>query len=181
MVAGSHTIKAQVANNAGATGTCNAGQGNNAYARFRMFVTSTPTGGSNVSVESTGVAQNLGSTSAWTPVGGLSASLTLSAPTEVQFEMAATEETTTGTSGVCGWRFDVDGTPLGDLNYGQTLNIGSTATTWWTSTSMLFGEQLPAGSHTISVDIRNGGTSGDCGTNGNALPYGRARLLVRTP
>ena len=138
-------------------------------------------GGSNVSVESTGAAQILASGSAWTPVDGLTASFTLSAPTPVQLEMAGIEETTSGTSGQCAWQFVVDGAPLGDPNYGQAINVGSTATTWWTAMSLLFGASFDAGNHTVSVNVRNSSNTGDCGTNGNALPYGRTRLLIRTP
>jgi hypothetical protein len=179
MTAGAHTIKAQMANSS-STASCNAGQGNNAYARFRMFVTQSPVGGSSSSAESTGGPTILGSTSAWTPVG-LSAAFSVTAPTQVQLEMAATQRTATGTSGHCSWHYVVDGVPLGDPNYGQLINVGSTATTWWTTTSLLWGQSFDAGAHTVSVEVRNSSNSGDCGTNGDALPYGRARLFVRVP
>jgi hypothetical protein len=179
MTAGAHTISAQLSNSAAEGATCNAGQGNNAYARFRMFVTSSPTGGVNTSVESTGGPNILGSLSPWTPIG-LSATFSVSAPTPVQLEMAGTEETLSG-SGHCSWHFVIDGLALGDLTYGQAINVGSGATTWWTAMSLLWGQSFDAGSHTISVEVSNSSNSGDCGTNGDALPYGRARLLVRAP
>ncbi len=180
MKAGSHTIAAQMTSQSG-TATCDAGQGNNPYARFRLLVTASPVGGPNVSVESSGGADILGSTSVWTPVGGLSTSFTVSAPTQVQLEMAATEETVSGTSGHCSWHFVIDGLPLGDTSYGQAINVGSTATTWWTPTALLWGQQVDTGNHTVSVEVRNSSSSGDCGTNGDGLPYGRARLLIRAP
>ncbi len=179
LTAGAHVIKAQLANPS-TSATCYADQGNNPYARFRMFVSASPTGGPNVSVESTGGPTIEGSNSAWTDVG-LTASFKVSAPTNAQLEMAATQETTTGTSGQCAWHFVIDGLPLGDVNNGQAVNVGSTATTWWTSSTLLWGQTFAAGSHTIGVEVRNSSTSGDCGTNGDVLPYGRARLLVRVP
>ncbi|HSQ66791.1 MAG TPA: hypothetical protein VLM85_26410 [Polyangiaceae bacterium] len=179
MIAGSHTISAQVSNSSSQGGTCNAGAGNAAYARFRLFVTSSPIGGPNVSAESTGPAQILGSTSPWTPVAGLSATFSISAPTQVQLEMAATEQTISG-SGHCAWRFVIDGQPFGDLNHGQAINVGS-STTWWTETSLLWGQSFDTGPHTVSVDVSNSSNSGDCGTNGDGAPYGRAHLLVRAP
>jgi hypothetical protein len=179
MDAGAHTISAQVSNSSPQGGTCNAGTGNQQYARFRLFVTSSPVGGPDVSVESTGAAQILGSTSAWTAVGGLNATFSVTAPTQVQLEMAATEQTISG-SGHCAWRFVIDGSPFGDLTHGQAINVGS-STTWWTETSLLWGQSFDAGSHTVSVEVRNSSTTGDCGTNGGAAPYGRARLLVRAP
>jgi hypothetical protein len=94
--------------------------------------------------------------------------------------MAGTEETVSG-SGQCSWHFVIDGLPLGDLTYGQAINVGSGATTWWTAMSLLWGQSFDAGSHTVSVEVSNSSNSGNCGTNGDALPYGRARLLVRAP
>ena len=179
MTGGAHTIKAQMTNPS-ASAFCNAGAGNAGYAKFRLFVTQSAQGGPNASVESTGGPNVLGSTSAWTAIG-LSASFSVSAPTPVQLEMAATEVTTTGTSGQCSWHFVLDGTPLGEPSYGQAINMGATATAWWTPTALLYGETLPAGKHTVAVEVRNGGSSGDCGTNGDAKPYGRARLFVRVP
>src|SRR5438445_5896553 len=177
--AGAHKIKAQLSNSS-TTATCNAGQGNNAYARFHLFVTQSAQGGPTTSVESTGGPDIFKSTSAWTPIA-LSASFSVTAPTQVQLEMAATQETTTGTSGHCAWRYVIDGAPLGDATHGQAINIGSTATTWWTTTALLWGQSFDAGKHTVSVEVRNSSSSGDCGTNGGALPYGRARLFVRVP
>ena len=102
-------------------------------------------------------------------------------PTHVQLEMAATEQTANGTSGHCSWRFVLDGNPLGDPNFGEAINVGATATAWWTPAALLYGETLPAGKHTVDVQVRNSSSSGDCGTNGDAKGYGRARLFVRIP
>jgi hypothetical protein len=118
--------------------------------------------------------------SAWTPIG-LSASFDLTAPTPVQLEMAATETTTNGTSGHCSWHFVLDGAPLGDPTYGQAIDVGATATAWWTPAALLYGETIPAGKHTVDVEVRDTSSTGDCGTNGDAKGYGRARLLVRAP
>jgi len=179
MTAGAHTIKAQLSNTS-PSGSCAAGQGNNGYAKFRLFATQSAQGGPNASVESTGGPNVLGSTSAWTPVG-LDAAFSVTAPTHVQLEMAGTEVTTTGTSGHCSLRFVLDGAPLGDPSYGQVINVGATATAWWTPAALLYGETLPAGKHTVSVEVRNSSSSGDCGTNGDAKGYGRSRLFVRVP
>jgi hypothetical protein len=180
MDAGAHTIKAQLSNTS-TVGTCSAGQGNNGYAKFRLFATQSAQGGLNSSAESTGGPDILTTGSTWTPIPGLAASFTVTAPTQVQMEMAGIEETTNGTSGHCSWRFVLDGTPLGDPNYGQVINVGGAATAWWTTAALLYGETLPAGKHTVSVDIRNSSNSGDCGTNGDGKGYGRARLFVRVP
>jgi len=179
MTAGAHTIKAQLSNTS-TTASCSAGQGNNAYARFRLFATQSAQGGLSASAESTGGPDVLGSTSAWTPIG-LGASFTVTAPTHVQLEMAGTQVTTTGTSGHCSWRFVLDGTPLGDPSYGQAINVGATATAWWAPALLLYGEALPAGNHTVSVEVKNSSSTGDCGTNGDAKSYGRSRLFVRVP
>ena len=180
LMPGAHAVQAQVRNSSPAGGTCNAGQGNNAYARFRMLVTARDPGGSNVSAESSGGAYVLGSNSQWTAVGGLQTTFALAADTHVQLEMAATERTISG-SGHCAWRFVVDNTPLGDPNHGQAINVGDGATTWWTATPLLWGQTFTAGMHTVGVEVRNSSTSGDCGTNGDGAAYGRARLLVRGP
>jgi hypothetical protein len=177
LAAGTHTISAQMSNTS-TLATCYADYGDNAYARFRMFVSSAPTGGPNVSVESTGGPNVLGSLSAWTDIG-LGTSFTVSAPTPAQLEMAATERTLSG-SGHCAWRFLIDGSPLGDVDHGQAINVGSAAT-WWTATSLLWGQTFDAGNHTVSVQVRNSSNSGDCGTNADTAPYGRARLFVRVP
>jgi len=178
MTAGTHTISAQLSN-ARTDATCFADYQHQPYAHFRMFVTSSPAGGPSTSAESTGGPNILPSNSAWTDIG-LSATFAVSSPTPAQLEMAATERTITG-SGHCSWRFVVDGAPLGDPTYGQAINVGSGAATWWTTTALLFGEAFDAGSHTVSVQARNSSNTGDCGANGDALPYGRARLLVRVP
>jgi hypothetical protein len=179
MIAGAHTVKAQLSNPS-TTATCDAGQGNNAYARFRLFATQSAQGGPNASAESTGGPNILTTGSAWTPIG-LSASFDLTAPTPMQLEMAATETTTNGTSGHCSWHFVLDGAPLGDPTYGQAINVGATATAWWTPAALLYGETIPAGKHTVDVEVRDTSSTGDCGTNGDAKAYGRARLLVRAP
>ncbi|HEY2368548.1 MAG TPA: hypothetical protein VGH87_19260, partial [Polyangiaceae bacterium] len=129
MTAGAHTIKAQLSNTS-PNGTCSAGQGNNGYAKFRLFATQTAQGGLSASAESTGGPTILTSTSAWTAIG-LSTSFSVTAPTHVQLEMAATQQTTNGTSGHCSWRFVLDGAPLGDPSAGQAVNVGATATAWW--------------------------------------------------
>jgi hypothetical protein len=113
-------------------------------------------------------------------VGGLATTFNLAAETHVQLEMAGTERTMSG-SGHCAWRFVVDNMPLGDPNHGQAINVGDGATTWWTATPLLWGQSFTAGMHTVSVEVRNSSNSGDCGTNGDGLAYGRARLLVRGP
>jgi len=179
MTAGAHTIKAQLSNTS-ANGTCSAGQGNNGYSKFRLFVTQSAQGGPNASVESTGGPNILTTGSTWTPIG-LSASFDLTAPTPVQLEMAATQLAANGTSGHCSWRFVLDGSPLGDPNYGEAINMGATATAWWSPAALLYGETLPAGKHTASVEVRNSSNLGDCGANGDAKGYGRARLFVRAP
>jgi hypothetical protein len=178
--AGPHAITAQIRNSNASTGTCNAGQGNNAYARFKMLVASNPAGGIATSVESAGGAYLLGSTSAWTAIGGLGATFNVPSAGHVQFELAATQRTVSGL-GHCAWRYVIDGVPLGDANHGQAINMGDGAVTWWTSTPLTWGQTFAAGSHTVRVEARNSSTTGDCGTNGDGLPYGRARLLIRAP
>lgn len=179
MTAGAHTIKAQLSNTS-PNGTCSAGQGNNGYSKFRLFATQSAQGGPNASAESTGGPNILTTGSAWTPIG-LSASFSVTAPTHVQLEMAATQQTTTGTSGQCSWHFVLDGAPLGDPTYGEAINIGGTTTAWWSPAALLYGETLPAGKHTVDVEVRNTSNTGDCGANGDAKGYGRARLFVRVP
>ena len=179
MTAGAHTIKAQMANPS-TVGSCQAGSGTSAYARFRMFVSKSKPGGPSTSVESTGGPDILTSTSAWTPIG-LSTSFTVATPTDAQLEMSGIQQTTNGTSGHCSWHYVIDGAPIGDATYGQAINVGSAATTWWTTTSLLWGQTFPPGQHTVSVEVRNSSNSGDCGTNGDAKSYGRARLLIRVP
>ncbi len=178
LAVGAHTVSAQMSNSSAAGGTCNAGAGNAAYGRFRLFVNASPQSGPSTSVESAGGAYILSSGSAWTGIGGLSTTFNLPIPNHVQFEMAATERTTSG-SGHCAWRYVIDGAPLGDATHGQAINVGDGANAWWTSTPLLWGQDLAAGSHTVSVELRNSSSSGDCGTNGDGAPYGRGRLLVR--
>lgn|GEM_PF-5096109 len=178
MTVGAHTISAQMSNSSNAGGTCNAGAGNAQYARFRLFANAGPQMGPAVSVESAGGSYVLGSNSAWTAIGGMSAMFNLPISNHVQFEMAATERTMSG-SGHCAWRYVIDGMPIGDATHGLAINVGDGALTWWTATPLLWGQDLAAGSHTVSVEVRNSSLSGDCGTNADAAAYGRARLLVR--
>ncbi|MBI5535716.1 MAG: hypothetical protein HY898_23495 [Deltaproteobacteria bacterium] len=177
--AGNHTVKVQVRNSSSSVSTCNAAGNNEAYSRFHLSATATPQGGVSRSIESTGPAQVLAPGSAWTQVGGLSTSLQLASNSHVQFEIVGSQRTTVGT-GQCGYRFVVDGVGLGDPNHGQAINIGTLAKTWWMSAGALWGMDLPAGSHTLGVEVRDTG-SGNCGVNGDALGYGRMRLLVRGP
>ena len=180
MAAGSHVILAQMSNTSGATATCNAGQGNNDYARFHLLVTASPPGSPATSVESSGGPNVLGSGSAWTTIGGLTATFNVPAKRHLQLELAATERTVSG-SGHCAWRFLVDGAALGDVDNGMAINVGDGAT-WWTSTPLLWGQTFDKGSHTVSAQVRNSSSSGDCGANGDApQPYGGARMLVRAP
>ena len=176
---GAHVISAQVSNSSGGGGTCNAGQGNNPYARFHLLVTASPPGSPATSVDSSGGPNVLGSTSAWTTIAGLTASFNVPAKRHLQLELAATQRTVSG-SGHCAWRFVIDGTPLGDPDNGLGINVGDAAT-WWTSTPLLWGQTFDTGSHTVVAQVRNSSNSGDCGANGDAQPYGGARLLVHAP
>jgi len=177
LAAGPHSIVAQVRNTGATGGTCAAGYGNSPYARFRMFAAAHAPDGLTTSAESVGGSYVLPASSPWVAVGGLAA--TFAAPTagHVQFELAATQRTITSV-GQCAWRYVVDGVALGDPTYGQAINMGDGAKTWWTGTTLAWGQVVAAGPHTVSVEVRNTGAS-DCGTNGDGLPYGRARLLVR--
>lgn len=180
LAAGPHTISAEATNSAATGGTCNLGEGNNDYAKVRLFASATAQGGPNVSVESSGASNVLGTGSVWTPVSGLSAPITLASDTNVLLELSATQRNVTG-SGHCAWRFVIDGTPLGQTDHGQALNVGDGTYTWWNAAALLWGQSLKAGAHTIGVDVRNSSSSGDCGTNADPEAYGRARLLVRVP
>jgi hypothetical protein len=177
---GSHSVRAQMRNSAGA-GVCQAGQGNNAYARFHLLATASAQGGFTQSFESTGGSQVLGSSSPWTPVGGLQASFNLGgATTYMLVEVAGTQRTGSGSSGQCAYRLVVDGTPQGDMNWGTAVNVSDLANAWWTHTGMLWGSKLNTGLHSVSLEVRNGGNTGDCGVNGDGLPYGRVRMLLRS-
>ncbi|MBI5536810.1 MAG: hypothetical protein HY898_29080 [Deltaproteobacteria bacterium] len=180
LTAGNHTIKVQTRNSGAAGGSCNAAGNNLPYSRFHLFAAASATGGATQSFESTGGSQVLGSNSAWTAVAGLNGSFNLAAPGHVQFEVSGTQRTVSG-SGHCAYRFVVDGTPLGDANHGQAINVGEGAETWWTPMGLLWGQDFTAGAHTVRVDLRNSSTSGDCGLNGDGAGYGRARMLVRGP
>ena len=178
--AGAHTFSADISNSSAQGGTCQAGEGNNDYAKFRLFADAVPQSGPSTSRESSGPSNVLGTGSPWTPVSGLSAPITLATDTNVQMELAATQRNVSG-SGHCAWRFVIDGTPLGQVDHGQQINVGDGAYTWWKSESRWWGQPLTAGPHTIGVDVRNSSNSGDCGTNADSEPYSRARLLIRVP
>lgn len=176
MAAGPHSITAQISNSGATGGACSAGVGNSPYARFRMFVTSSPKGGLTTTAESFGGAYIFAPNSPWTAIGGLGTTFNVPSAGQVQFELAATLRTTSGL-GQCAWRYVLDGVALGDPNFGLAINIGD-ANSWWTTSSVLWGQAVTAGSHTVSVEGRNYGTGG-CGVNGDGQPYGHARLLVR--
>jgi hypothetical protein len=178
LTAGDHNVQVQLRNSAASGGTCNAGEGNNGYAKFHLSALASAPGAINRSYESTGGSQVLGSASAWTTVTGLDGSFDLAEPGHVQMEFAGTQRTVSG-YGHCVWRFVVDGTGLGNADHGQAINVGEGAETWWTAMSMLWGQSFPAGTHTVSVQVRNSSNSGDCGTNGDGLGYGRTRMLIR--
>jgi hypothetical protein len=178
--AGTHLITAEIANSASGGGTCQAGEGNNDYSKFRLFATASTPGGATTSIESAGPSNVLGSGSAWTPVSGLSAPITLATDRSVQLELAATQRNVSG-SGHCAWRFVVDGKPLGQPDHGQAINVGDGSYTWWNAAALLWSQPLTAGPHTIGVQVRNSSSSGDCGTNADSEPYSRARLLIRAP
>jgi hypothetical protein len=178
LASGSHSVRAQM-RNSGGTGTCQAGNGNNAYARFHLLATAAAQGGLSQSLESTGGSQILGSNSMWTPVGGLQASFNLGgATTYMMVEIAGTQRTTSG-SGQCAYRLVVDGMPMGEMNHGMAINVGDAANAWWTHTGLVWGTKLTTGLHSIGLDVRNSSNTGDCGVNGDALPYGRVRMLLR--
>jgi len=176
---GTHTIKAQVRNSGGASGTCEAGAGNQGYAKFRLLAALAPAGGSNAYVESTGGTQLLGSVSAWTPVAGLSTMVDAGKRgRNVQVEVAGTQLTGTG-SGHCAYRLVID-TPLGQPDHGQAINVGDGGNAWWTYMGLTYGAHLSPGMHSIRLEARNSSTTGDCGVNGDNLGYGRVRMFVRS-
>ena len=179
LAAGAHTIVAEARNSGGPNASCNAGEGGNDYSRFRLLATTRAPGGPNVSMESSGAPNVLGSGSAWTPVSGLGTSFILPTDRTVQFDFIGAQYTVSG-SGHCAWRFVVDGTALGQPDHGQALNVGD-STTWWESMSLLGYAPLKAGPHGVAVEVRNSSSSGDCGANADANAYSRARLLVRAP
>ncbi len=178
--AGPHLVTAETANSASTGGTCQAGEGNNDYSKFRLFATASTPGGATVSVESAGASNVLGSGSPWTPVSGLSTPITLPTDRSVQLELAATQRNVSG-SGHCAWRFVIDGKPLGQPDHGQAINVGDGNFTWWNPAALLWSQPLTAGPHTVGVEVRNSSGSGDCGTNADSESYSRARLLIRAP
>jgi hypothetical protein len=178
MLSGEHTIKAQVRNSSAVADTCEAGQGNNVYARFRLFASASAPGISQA-LESTGGSQYFGSNSAWTPISGLSTSVELgSTPANLLVELAGTQRTVSG-SGHCAYRLVIDDVPLGHPSHGQAINVGDGSTTWWTHIGLVWGAKLSPGRHFIRAEARNSSSSGDCGINGDGEPYGRVRMLVR--
>ncbi len=178
---GSHTIKVQLRNSGGATGTCEAGASNQGYSKFRLFATIGPAGGGNVAIESTGAAQYFASSSAWTTVSGIETTVNAGPRGgNVQIELAGTQRTITNPgSGHCAYRLVIDEAPLGNAGHGQAINVGDGANAWWSYMGLVYGAKLSAGAHTVRLEGRNSGTSGDCGVNGDNLPYGRVRMLVR--
>jgi hypothetical protein len=179
--AGSHTITAQIRNSGGPSGTCEANESTNPYSRFRLFATASAVGGANQAYESTGAAQILGSNSAWTQVNGLQASVNTGVREgTVQIELAGTQRSVgSPSSGHCAYRLVVDGTPLGDANHGMAIDVSDGANTWWTYAGLVWGTRFAPGAHDVKVEVRNSSASGDCGVNGDDLPYGRTRMFVR--
>ena len=182
MNAGNHTIKVQLRNSGGATGTCEAGAGNAGYSKFRLIATLGAAGGGNVAIESTGGSQFFASTSAWTSIAGMTTTVNAGPRGgNVQIEIAGTQHTATNPgSGHCAYRLVLDNAPLGNATHGQVIDVGDGANAWWAYMGLLHGAKLGPGSHAIRLEGRNSGTTGDCGVNGNDLPYGRVRMLVRS-
>lgn len=178
LASGMHSIKAQMRNSSVA-GSCDAGKGNDAYARFHLLATASPQMGFSQSFESTGGPQIFSTGSQWTAIAGLQTSFNLGGATPwMMIDVAGTQRTVSG-SGHCAYRLVIDGTPLGEINHGQTIDVGDIANTWWTYTGIGYAQKFSTGLHQVSVEARNSGNSGDCGVNGDGQPYGRVRMLLR--
>jgi hypothetical protein len=181
LAAGGHTIRAQLRNSGGTDGTCEAGAGSQAYSRFRLFVTASPSGGANVALESTGPAQYFPPTSPWTTITGLSATIDThkTSPSTVLFEVAGTQRTIASGASYCAYRVVVDGVAQGHPAHGQAISVGDSTYAWWSYIGMTSSTVLSPGPHDVSIEARNSSAAGDCGVNGDNLAYGRVRLLVR--
>jgi hypothetical protein len=181
LAAGGHTVKAQVRNSGGTDGTCEAGAGNQLYAKFRLFVTASPTGSANVALESTGASQYFPAMSPWTAITGLVATIDThkTSPSTVLFEVAGTQRTLASGASYCGYRLVIDGVPQGHVAHGQAISVGDSTYAWWSYVGLTVRTVLSPGPHDISVEARNSSAAGDCGVNGDDRPYGRVRLLTR--
>ncbi len=181
LAAGGHTLRAQVRNSGAVNGTCEAGEGNHGYSRFRLLVTATPTAGANAAIESSGPSQYFPAASPWTAVTGLQTTIDTgrSTPSTVQFEISGTQRTLATGASYCAYRLVVDDVPLGHANHGQAISVGDSTNAWWSYIGMSWGTLLAPGPHVVKVEARNSSAAGDCGVNGDDKGYGRLRMLVR--
>jgi hypothetical protein len=178
---GSHTLRAQVRNSSAVTGTCEAGASNLPYSRFKLFVTATPNGGANVSLESSGPSQYFPAASPWTTITGLQTTIDThkTSQSDVMFEVAGTQRTLPSGASYCGYRLVIDDTPLGHVNHGQAIYVGDSTNAWWSYVGLTHKAVLTPGPHNVRVEARNSSAAGDCGVNGDDKAYGRMRMLVR--
>jgi hypothetical protein len=134
------------------------------------------------SAQSTGVVAP-GQT-AWTPIPGLSVTLTLNAGSLVQMSGNGMQRaTTTDATSFCqtGYRFTVDGAPRGDAIWGQRILVSNGAASLHAMWGINDAVTLPAGPHTIAIDAMHP-TGGDgctvCGELGNLAAYDGCSMNV---
>jgi hypothetical protein len=126
----------------------------------------------------------------WTPIPGLTVTFTLSAPSLVQMSgnggQRATDSTAT-TFCQTGYRYVVDGTPRGNTDWGQRIQISRGDVSLHAVWSLIDAATLSAGQHTVSVEARHpsagattlGGSCYICGEgDGGLAPYDGCSLNV---
>ena len=108
---------------------------------------------------------------------GLDVTTDLAAGAFVQLSASGTQRTTGAGNAQCAYRFVLDGTPLGDVDRGQTVVVGLAST--WGPMGLKWGVSLGAGSHSFALQVRNSGAAGECAAGEYSAEYSRYRMLVR--
>lgn len=98
----------------------------------------------------------------WTPIPGMTVTLTLASASLVQMSSSGVQRTTdmlAATTCHTGYRYMIDGTARGDATWGQRIQV-STGANWHQTWSFTDAMMLPPGSHTITVEAHHPAASG---------------------
>lgn len=131
----------------------NVGVGVSPNAAYKLDVNGKIKGAGTAEAWSVKNTAGVGQTDVWTAVPGLSSTITLSRPALLHLASGGVQRWKIGTCHV-GYRYVVDGVPRGHPTWGQHIQT-SISTTPHMGWSLIEGESLAAGVHTIVLEARN--------------------------
>jgi hypothetical protein len=179
LAAGTHTIAVEMTNASGYA-TCNLdGDGGLPYDRSRLGAVAFDPQSAWYS-ESNAETGPLGPNGPWTNIPGVFAAFTLASKQHVQVTLTGSQLAQGPGPAHCDYRLVVDGSGLGDANYGQAISIGDNAQGWWAPVVVKYGADIMPGAHTIQAQVRNygGAGGGTCNAGQGNNAYARFRMLV---